>query len=312
MAKQLGIGAAIIAVMMVITGCDIEISPVNRNYGTNETITDKTAANINAVNQNTNNSTAPTEIININAEPETYLDIKLTSPAASETAGEFKLPFIIKGEAKGTWFFEAEFPIYIVDGKGTKVATAIGRATEDWMTTDYIGFEAAVNEITTVPATETGEIVLNKANPSGLPANAAEFRAPIKFADKYLTVGVFFPSKNDKKNTDCQLVNKLNRIIVSTKATARASLEQLITGPTADEKVKGYFSNINPLTKIQKLYIENGTAYADFSADLEKGIAGSCNVTAIRSQIESTLLQFNTVKKVVISIDGRIDDILQP
>jgi len=35
-------------------------------------------------------------------------------------------------------------------------------------------------------------------------------------------------------------------------------------------------------------------------------------VGSIRSQIESTLKQFPSVKQVIISVDGRTDDILQP
>jgi len=35
-------------------------------------------------------------------------------------------------------------------------------------------------------------------------------------------------------------------------------------------------------------------------------------VTAIRAQITETLKQFPTVENVVISIDGRTEDILQP
>jgi len=45
---------------------------------------------------------------------------------------------------------------------------------------------------------------------------------------------------------------------------------------------------------------------------LEEAVGGSCRVTAIRSQIEQTLKQFSTVQSVIISIDNRTEDILQP
>lgn len=305
MKKIIGIGTILCAIAILGVGCNVQVNPAKKNLDTNKNTNTETMVNTDAdANANVNaNVNANTPIKTGND------DIEIDNIKANDAVS---FPLTISGSAKGTWFFEADFPITVVDAKGTKIAAAIARATEDWMTTDFIGFTATAADTLAVPASETGEIIFAKSNPSGLPENNAEYRLPIKFADKYLTVGVFFPNKNDKKNTDCRLVNKLSRIIVATKAMARASLEQLIAGPTAEEKTQGSFSNINPATKIQKLYIENGAAYADFSADLEKGVAGSCNVTTIRSQIESTLLQFNTIKKVVISIDGRTEDILQP
>ena len=96
------------------------------------------------------------------------------------------------------------------------------------------------------------------------------------------------------------------------KAVARAALEELLQGPTRQEILEGYFTSINPNVKIQKLTIENTVAKVDFDITLEKNVGGSCRVTAIRNQITQTLLQFNTVKSVVISINGRTEDILQP
>jgi len=45
---------------------------------------------------------------------------------------------------------------------------------------------------------------------------------------------------------------------------------------------------------------------------LQYQVGGSCRVSAIRAQIIETLKQFSTVKNVVISINGRTEDILQP
>ena len=55
-----------------------------------------------------------------------------------------------------------------------------------------------------------------------------------------------------------------------------------------------------------------GWAVVDFDKTLEQGVGGSCRVTAIRAQIEKTLQQFLEIDEVVISIDGRAGDILQP
>jgi len=85
-----------------------------------------------------------------------------------------------------------------------------------------------------------------------------------------------------------------------------------LEGPTRTEAAEGYYTNLNPDVKIQRLAIENGLAEVDFDETLQRSVGGSCRVTAIRSQIIKTLKQFSTVENVVISIDGRTEDILQP
>ncbi|MBU3925210.1 GerMN domain-containing protein, partial [Patescibacteria group bacterium] len=56
----------------------------------------------------------------------------------------------------------------------------------------------------------------------------------------------------------------------------------------------------------------NGIAKVDFDERLEFQAGGSCRVAAIRAEITETLKQFPTVNNVVISINGRTEDILQP
>jgi len=122
--------------------------------------------------------------------------------------------------------------------------------------------------------------------------------------ESLVKIKVFFGKEED--------ILEIERTVPSTSQIARKALSELILGPTFDEKEEGYYSSINPKTEIQDLTISNGVAYVDFSSDLEKGVAGSATVSFIRSQIEKTLTQFATVNSVVISIDGRVDDILQP
>ncbi len=127
------------------------------------------------------------------------------------------------------------------------------------------------------------------------------------------TVKIFFNNtKFDPGLTNCSKVYSVNRFIEPTSAVARAALEELLKGPTVSEKNIGYLNNLNSGIKIQKLTIENGIAKVDFSAELEKNVGGSCRTGAIIAQIKETLKQFPTVQDVVISIDGRIEDILQP
>lgn len=104
----------------------------------------------------------------------------------------------------------------------------------------------------------------------------------------------------------------VERSIPYTVAPARAALEALLAGLLSHEEAEGLSTAIPEGAELLSIDIQNGVATADFNEKLQEGVAGSARVMAIRNQIEKTLLQFNTVDKVVISIDGRVDDILQP
>ncbi|MDD3399734.1 MAG: Gmad2 immunoglobulin-like domain-containing protein [Candidatus Pacebacteria bacterium] len=88
-------------------------------------------------------------------------------------------PLLIEGEARGYWFFEATFPIKLLDGNGKVIAQHYAQAQEEWMTEDFVPFTAELNFIS--PDTKKGTLVLEKDNPSGLPENADELRIPVFF-----------------------------------------------------------------------------------------------------------------------------------
>jgi hypothetical protein len=90
-----------------------------------------------------------------------------------------KSPLTIRGEARGNWFFEADFPIRLFDGEGREIGTAIATAQEDWMTENFVVFMATLTFET--PQTATGLLVLEKDNPSGLSENADRLIVPVVF-----------------------------------------------------------------------------------------------------------------------------------
>lgn len=140
-----------------------------------------------------------------------------------------------------------------------------------------------------------------------------KFIEPTPAVAQNQVVRVFFNNtKFDPGLTDCSQVYPVKRTIPSTQAVARAALEELFKGLLPGEKDLGYLTNLNSGVKIQKLTIANGVAQVDFSAELEKNGGGSCRTAAIIAQIKETLKQFPTVQNVIISIDGRTEDILQP
>ncbi len=129
-----------------------------------------------------------------------------------------------------------------------------------------------------------------------------------------MTVKIFLSDSRfvNEPYFDCSRTIAVERQVPKTAAVARASLEALLRGSTEEEINQGFISTINPGVRIQKLTIEGGLAEVDFDEQLEYQVGGSCMVAAIRAQIVDTLKQFPTVKEVIISINGRTEDILQP
>jgi len=98
------------------------------------------------------------------------------------------------------------------------------------------------------------------------------------------------------------------RSVSYTAAIATVAINELLKGPTAEEKAQGYTTNIPSQAKLLSLRIENGVAYADFNSQTQSG--GSSNPQTIL--IEKTLLQFPTVNKVVLSVERQTENIFQP
>ncbi len=114
-----------------------------------------------------------------------------TTPASTSTPSEMiriseplnnaliKSPVVVKGTARGNWYFEASFPIKVLDANGKVLGSAPAQAQGDWMTTNFVPFSLSLPFASSTTA--TGTIVLQKDNPSGLPQNDAEVRIPIRF-----------------------------------------------------------------------------------------------------------------------------------
>lgn len=102
--------------------------------------------------------------------------IKVTKPLPNQV---IESPLIIEGEARGTWFFEASFPVKLLDANRNVIASHFAQAQADWMTEDFVVFKAQIEF--EKPSTDTGVLVLEKDNPSGLPENDAKIEIPVRF-----------------------------------------------------------------------------------------------------------------------------------
>jgi hypothetical protein len=95
--------------------------------------------------------------------PEQNDSIRIESPISGSSIDS---PLIVKGEAKGEWFFEASFPVELVDSNNNVIATGVAIATTDSLTEDFVPFEAKVEFVSSEQ--KNGFLILKNDNPSGL------------------------------------------------------------------------------------------------------------------------------------------------
>ena len=91
-----------------------------------------------------------------------------------------KSPIEITGKARGFWFFEASFPIRLVDANDTELASGFATADGEWMTEDFVPFTSTLAFPIQTPGT-TGTLILLRDNPSGLPENDDALLIPVVF-----------------------------------------------------------------------------------------------------------------------------------
>ncbi len=118
-----------------------------------------------------NNSTTTVEVFTTTSN----LPIFVSNIQNNQTISN---PLIIRGSARGTWFFEASFPVDLIDTDGNILARGHAQAETDWMTTDFVPF-TAVLEYTKPTNTKYAIIVLSKDNPSGDPDKDQSIFIPV-------------------------------------------------------------------------------------------------------------------------------------
>ncbi|MFH2013673.1 MAG: Gmad2 immunoglobulin-like domain-containing protein [Patescibacteria group bacterium] len=89
-------------------------------------------------------------------------------------------PLTVKGKARGTWFFEADFPVVLVNWDGLIIGQSIATAKQDWMTEDFVEFEVSI-DFEKPDYGKNGFLIFRKDNPSGLPEYDDSFEIPILF-----------------------------------------------------------------------------------------------------------------------------------
>ena len=89
-------------------------------------------------------------------------------------------PLKIRGRARGTWFFEGDFPLILKDLKGRIIARGYVTARGQWMTKEFVPFEGSIT-FEKQAAGSRGTLVFKKDNPTDRPELDDQMELPIYF-----------------------------------------------------------------------------------------------------------------------------------
>ncbi len=102
--------------------------------------------------------------------------IRIDTPRPAQ---KVKSPLKITGEARGNWFFEAQFSAKMLGEKGEIIGEGIMSADGGWMTEEFVPFAGELEFDASDSA--KGKLILEKANPSGLMENNETLIVPVVF-----------------------------------------------------------------------------------------------------------------------------------
>lgn len=236
--------------------------------------------------------------------------INVFNPKANQIV---KSPLLIEGEAKGTWYFEASFPIKIVDANGNILGNTIAQAQSDWMTENFVQFKAQL--IFENPSTEQGAIIFEKDNPSGLPENSGQLQIPVRFdlnvLPKRLIKLYYYNPLKDKDASGNIMCSKnglenIERSIPLTKTPIQDAIKLLLKGElTPQERSQGITTEFPLLgLELKGASIKDGVLTLEFNDPQNRTSGGSCRVSILWFQIEATAKQFIEVSSVRFLPEG--------
>ena len=138
------------------------------------------------------------------------------------------------------------------------------------------------------------------------------FVVPLGFAQSNQTMAIklYFPNTKLDRGDCVAKVFPVTRTIPKTTGVAKATLEQLFAGPTGEEKAKGFYSDFSDDTKsfFLSVNVKNRAAYVNLSDPSLTPVTGnfttSCGGSNFFGQVETTLKQFPSIKKVFFAIKG--------
>lgn len=160
-------------------------------------------------------------------------------------------------------------------------------------------------------------------------------------------IEVYFTDTKMVNDSGAQYEDMVRPVIRRVRVTddiAAAAIREMLTGPTREEQERGLVTSMPDRATIKakteaavrfarsfpnaevarqsrymrgvvtllRLRIDDGTAYADFSNEIHAYGGGGMPSALISTQIVKTLRQFPEIGAVVISVEGRTANVLQP
>lgn len=89
-------------------------------------------------------------------------------------------PLTVTGTVTGGgWFYQATFPVKVVDSDGIELGVAAAEAQANWISTGTVPFTAIIQF--SVPQDATGAVVFSDNNPSGTSQDNLSLSIPVRF-----------------------------------------------------------------------------------------------------------------------------------
>jgi hypothetical protein len=221
--------------------------------------------------------------------------------------GSVQSPLTLSGKARGSWYFEASFPVTLYDANHKLLAQVAAQAQGDWMTNEYVPFVATLTF--NLPSTATGTLVLERDNPSGLPQNANQLEVPVVFASSSVAAGTriklyYYNPALDQGPGGAQCSKNglvaVDRVIPKTTTPLTDAVRLLLRGELSSAERSQGLTTEFPLSGVTltSAVVTNGAATLTFNDPQNKTGGGSCRVAVLWAQIEATAKQFSTVSTV--------------
>ena len=103
-------------------------------------------------------------------------EITVNTPRSGDAISS---PVKVTGIVPGSWSFEADFQLSVTDADHKTLGKGFGTVSGDWMTEKPLPFAGTVKF--KQPSTDTGFVVIHKANPSGDESHEDSVEVPVKF-----------------------------------------------------------------------------------------------------------------------------------
>lgn len=116
------------------------------------------------------------------------------------------------------------------------------------------------------------------------------------------TVTLFFSQYQNGRNVTGTVVRKLPK---SNTDPLQFALTELLNGPSAEEKKKGFYTEIPEGTKLLGLSVRKDTLTVDLSNHFNHG-GGANSIDKRFEEVRQTVLSIDRTHKIKIAIDGKV------